>query len=67
MIELRNVSKTYTMGEEQIHALDKVNLTIGKGEFVSIVGPSGSRKVYPYECNRAFRCARRRRVFAKWA
>lgn len=40
MIKIKNVSKVYTMGEEQIHALDHVNLNINKGEFVSIVGAS---------------------------
>jgi len=40
MIKLKNVSKIYTMGDEQIHALDNVSLTINKGEFVSIIGAS---------------------------
>jgi len=40
MIKLKNVSKIYTMGEEKIHALDHVNLTINKGEFISIIGAS---------------------------
>lgn len=40
MIKIKNVSKIYEMGEEQIHALDNVSLNIGKGEFVSIIGPS---------------------------
>ena len=44
MIQLRNVSKTYTMGDQEIHALDNVTLTIEKGEFISIVGQSGSGK-----------------------
>ncbi len=44
MIDIKNVSKIYTMGEEEVHALDDTSLYIGKGEFVSIVGPSGSGK-----------------------
>lgn len=44
MIELKNVSKTYQMGNEIIHALDDVSFKVDKGEFVSIVGPSGSGK-----------------------
>ncbi len=44
MIELRNVKKTYQMGEAEVHALDGVSLTIKDGEFVAVVGPSGSGK-----------------------
>jgi putative ABC transport system ATP-binding protein len=46
MIKVNNVSKLYEMGDEQIHALDNVSLNIDRGEFVSIVGASGSRKIY---------------------
>jgi len=44
IIEIHDVSKVYTIGGEEVKALDHVNLTIDKGEFVSIVGPSGSGK-----------------------
>ena len=44
MIKIKNLCKTYIMGEEEIHALDHINLNIEKGEFVSIIGPSGSGK-----------------------
>ena len=44
MIKLKNVSKTYIMGDEEIHALDDVTLNIEKGEFIAVVGPSGSGK-----------------------
>ena len=44
LIELKNVYKVYQMGTEEVHALDGVNLTIDRGEFVAIVGQSGSGK-----------------------
>ncbi len=44
LIELRQVAKTFRMGLEEIHALDGVSLSIQTGEFVSIVGASGSGK-----------------------
>ena len=44
MIELRQVSKIYHVGGQEVRALDQASLSIGEGEFVSIVGPSGSGK-----------------------
>jgi putative ABC transport system ATP-binding protein len=44
LVELRNVSKIYRLGDEEIRALDDVSLDIGEGEFISIIGPSGSGK-----------------------
>jgi len=44
VLELRNVSKFYYLGDNIVRALDKINLTINRGEFISIVGPSGSGK-----------------------
>ncbi|HEV2208334.1 MAG TPA: ABC transporter ATP-binding protein [Verrucomicrobiae bacterium] len=44
LVELRNVSKIYRLGEEEIRALDDVSLEIEGGEFISIIGPSGSGK-----------------------
>jgi putative ABC transport system ATP-binding protein len=42
--ELRGVSKTYTLGGNQVHAIREVELTIARGESAAIVGPSGSGK-----------------------
>ena len=44
LIELRDVYKIYPMGSEAVHALDGVSLTVDRGEFVAIVGQSGSGK-----------------------
>jgi len=44
MISLEDVTKTYRMGQVQVHALRGVSLDIGPGEWVAIMGPSGSGK-----------------------
>ncbi|AEM77756.1 putative ABC transport system ATP-binding protein [Thermoanaerobacter thermohydrosulfuricus] len=44
LIKIRNLTKIYKMGENEVRALDGINLDIEKGEFVSIVGQSGSGK-----------------------
>ena len=43
-IELKNVKKIYTIGEQKFNALDGINLSINQGEFVVILGPSGAGK-----------------------
>jgi putative ABC transport system ATP-binding protein len=44
LIELKNIHKFFTMGDEKIHALNDINVNIEEGEFISIVGTSGSGK-----------------------
>lgn len=44
VFEFKNVCKSYSMGDEVVHALDHVDLKIYEGEFVAIIGPSGSGK-----------------------
>lgn len=44
LIEIKDLSKIYIMGSNELHALKKINLTIEHGEFVAIMGTSGSGK-----------------------
>jgi putative ABC transport system ATP-binding protein len=44
LIALRDVAKTYRRGNEELHVLQGVNLTVDKGDFVAFMGPSGSGK-----------------------
>ncbi|MFC1751774.1 ABC transporter permease [Thermoproteota archaeon] len=44
LIQLKNLSKSYTNGKIAFKALDNINLTINRNEFVAIMGPSGSGK-----------------------
>lgn len=45
MIVFKDICKSYQIGGETVHALDHAALHIRKGEFVSVIGPSGSGKV----------------------
>lgn len=44
MIELRDIEKVYVRGAEELHALRSIDMEIGRGEFISIVGQSGAGK-----------------------
>ena len=44
MIELQNVCRTFTVGDQQVAALRDINLRLDAGEYISIMGPSGSGK-----------------------
>jgi len=44
MIRLNNIHRIFEVGDQQVHALNDVNLEINDGEYLSIMGPSGSGK-----------------------
>ena len=44
MIRIKDLSKYYRIGDEEVHALDHTSLHVSPGEFVGIIGPSGSGK-----------------------
>ena len=44
IIEIKNITRTYRLGDEVLNALDNLSLNIEEGDFIAIVGPSGSGK-----------------------
>jgi len=44
VVEAKNITKTYTIGDRQIHVLDDVSLGVAEGEFLVVEGSSGSGK-----------------------
>ncbi len=44
MISLRNVTRHFTSGERDVHAVENISLEIKRGEFVAVMGPSGCGK-----------------------
>lgn len=44
LIHLNNITKTYVLGEQVVHALQKIDIEIFKTEYVALMGPSGSGK-----------------------
>ena len=44
MIQFSAITRIFHMGDQEIHALDHIDLEISSGEYVSIMGPSGSGK-----------------------
>ena len=44
VLEMRHVSRTYGQGADEVHALQDVDLAVGAGSMVAVMGPSGSGK-----------------------
>ncbi|QFF98410.1 ABC transporter ATP-binding protein [Psychrobacillus glaciei] len=44
VLNMKNITKTYTLGSEEQTVLNNINLTVNKGDFISLLGPSGSGK-----------------------
>jgi len=44
VISMKDITKVYHVGGEEVRALDRATMSVGEGEFVSVVGPSGSGK-----------------------
>lgn len=50
VLDIRNLKKSYALGDYTVHAINDTNLQIKKGEFVALVGPSGSGKTTLINC-----------------
>jgi putative ABC transport system ATP-binding protein len=44
LIQLKDINRTFILGDSQVHALRNVNLNITRGEYIAVMGPSGSGK-----------------------
>lgn len=44
MVEIKNLTKSYKIGDNEFKALDNIDLSLNKGEFIVILGPSGAGK-----------------------
>ncbi|MEZ0277197.1 MAG: ATP-binding cassette domain-containing protein, partial [Roseimicrobium sp.] len=44
LVDIKNVSKNFKRGSEEIHVLSGLNVEVKKGEFLALMGPSGSGK-----------------------
>ena len=65
MINVDNLKKTYYMGNQSLDALSGVTFEITKGEYVAIMGPSGSGKINADEHHWMPRFPNKRHLFFK--
>lgn len=45
VIEMKQIEKDYKIGNQTLHALKSVSMTVQEGEYLAVLGPSGSGKV----------------------
>lgn len=67
IIEIKNLNKSFRMGEQEIKAIDNVNFKVEKGEFVSIIGPSGSGKSTLMNILGLLDVPDSRRIYFRWS
>ncbi len=54
IVEAVNLKKTYMLGKVPVKALPGVSLKVESGNFLAVLGPSGSGKINPAELDRSF-------------
>lgn len=67
LIKTVNLNKIYLLGSNSLKALDDINLSIAKGEFLGLVGPSGSGENDIAEYSRLSRCPNNGQCNCAWA
>ena len=66
IIELKEITKTYKRGEEDLHVLRNISLSVAEGDFVAIIGPSGSGKSTLMNTIGLVGCPDFRQLYAGW-
>ena len=66
VLEVDALTKTFSLGDIEVHALRGVNLTVERGEFIAIMGASGIGQVDPHEHPRLSRSAHERHLSSRW-
>ena len=66
LVVARDLRKTYVLGDTVLNALDGVSLTVGRGEFVAIMGALGIGQIDAHEHARMSRPSEQRKLRARW-